>query len=438
MGRRSVTAERYRLDHSTRRYGSVVIGGSPLKLFRLTEAGSRVLARIEAGDAVDESPLVASLLDAGAAHPVRAADGRPGRFTADDVTVVTPAFGRPPSRRDGAIVVDDGSDPPIPDATVRLDRNRGPGAARNAGLGLVTTPLVAFVDADAHLPDGWLDPLLPHFDDDLVALVAPRVRSTPGPSVLERYEREHSPLDLGPRPGRVRAGSRISYVPTAAVVCRTDAIRTVGGFDESLRFGEDVDIVWRLGEAGHRVRYEPGSIVSHDARPTWAAWCSQRVGYGSSAAPLSRRHPGALAPLRASGWSIGAWASGLFVHPLVGLTISAGSAAALVRKLPDLPPRTAFGLAWRGNLAAGTQIAAATRRVWWPFMVPAALASRRARWGLLLAAVAARHPVRLVDDVAYSVGVWRGIVRERTPAPLVPEISSWPGRRWTSRRAAAR
>lgn len=416
----------------------MVIGGSPLKLFRLTEAGTRLLDRIEAGDAVDESPLVASLLDAGAVHPVPAVDDRPGRFTADDVTVVTPAFGRPPNRRDGAIVVDDGSDPPIPGATVRLDRNRGPGAARNAGLRSVTTPLVAFVDADVHLPDGWLDALLPHFDDDRVALVAPRVRSTPGPSALDRYEREHSPLDLGPQPGRVRAGSRIGYVPTAAVVCRTDAIRSLGGFDESLRFGEDVDLVWRLGQAGHRLRYEPTSIVTHDARASWPAWFAQRVDYGSSAAPLSRRHPGALAPLRMSGWSIGAWASGLFVHPLAGLTIGAGSAAALVRKLPDLAPRATFGLAWRGNVAAGSQIAEAIRRVWWPFVVPVALASRRARWGLLLAAVAARHPVRVVDDVAYSVGVWRGVVSERTVAPLVPEISSWPGRRWTSRRAAAR
>lgn len=432
-----MTDRRYQLDHGAQRYGRVLVGGSPLKLFRLTAAGARLLDRVEAGEAVTESKLVTSLVDAGAVHPVPT--DVPRRFRPDDVTIVTPTFGHTPDTTDDTtVVVDDGSDPPIAGATVRLEHNRGPGAARNVGFRHVTTPLVAFVDADVHLPVGWLDPLLPHFDDERVGMVAPRVRSTPGASALDRYERDHSPLDLGRQPGRVHAGSRVSYVPSAAVVCRADAIRTVGGFDESLRFGEDVDLVWRLVEAGHRVRYEPASIVTHDARPTWRSWFAQRVGYGSSAAPLSRRHPGALAPLRMSGWSLGAWVSALFVHPIVGLAIGAGSAAALVRKLDDLPPRAAFLLAWRGNLAAGAQIAQAIRRVWWPIVALAGLRSRRARIGLLLAAFAARHPVRVADDVAYSMGVWRGMVRERTVAPVLPEISSWPGRRSPSPPAGAR
>ncbi len=433
-----MTARRYRLDDSAQRYGDVLVAGSPLKLFRLTAAGTDVVDRIEAGEALTESKLVSSLLDAGAIHPAAPGGAAPGAFVPADVTVVTPAFGRAPHAGDGTIVVDDGSEPPIADATIRLDVNSGPAAARNAGLAHVTTPLVAFVDADIRLPDGWLDDLLPHFDDDRLTLVAPRVRSTPGPSALDRYEVDHSPLDLGPRPGRVRPGSRISYVPAAVLVCRTDAIRALGGFDETLRFGEDVDLIWRLDESGLRVRYEPGSVVRHDPRPNWSAWFQQRVGYGSSAAPLSRRHPGALAPLRMSGWSIGSWMSGVLVHPLIGVTIGAGSAAALVRKLGDVPPRAAFLLAWRGNLAAGVQIASAIRRVWWPIVLLAGLRSRRIRLGLALAALAARHPVRLADDVAYSVGVWRGAIRERTAAPLIPEISSWPGRRSTPRVAGAR
>jgi hypothetical protein len=55
--------------------------------------------------------------------------------------------------------------------------------------------------------------------------------------------------------------------------------------------------------------------------------------------------------------------------------------------------------------------------------------SRTARRVLIGAALASRHPVRLADDVSYSIGVWRGMLAERTLAPLVPVISSWPGRR---------
>jgi mycofactocin system glycosyltransferase len=251
---------------------------------------------------------------------------------------------------------------------------------------------------------------------------------------LARYEHASSPLDLGPEPARIRAGTRVSYVPAAAIVCRVDALREVGGFDESLRFGEDVDLVWRLDLAGWRCRYEPVCEVRHRPRSTWGGWVRQRIGYGSSTASLARRHPGALAPIRMSGWSIGAWLLAALGRPIAGSLVGAGSAAALVRKLPDVPARAAFGLAAQGNLHAGDQIANAIRRVWWPLLAIAAVKSRSSRRILLAAALAARNPIRLADDLAYSLGVWKGIVAERTLDPLVPEISSWPGRRSTSDR----
>lgn len=416
---------RFRLDATVRRYAATVVGGSPLRLFRLTERGVAVVDRIAAGDDVPGSRLTDTLLDAGVIHPIADAARN---FGPDDVTVVVPTLGPPRSLPAGAIVVDDGSTPPVPDATLRLDVNRGPGAARNAGLALVTTPLVAFVDADVDLPDGWLEPLLGHFDDDRVAVVAPRVRSRAGPGVLAGWERRHSPLDLGPEPARVRAGSRVGYVPAAAIVCRAEVVRGVGGFDESLRFGEDVDLVWRIDRAGWRCRYEPVVEVAHDPRPDGRAWVRQRIGYGSSAAPLARRHPGALAPVRMSAWSAVAWLLGLVGRPVAAGAVGAGTGWALARKLPDLPPRAALRIATLGNVRAGDQLATAIRRTWWPILALGAIWSRTARRALVGAVFAAGHPLRVADDLAYSIGVWRGVVGGRTVAPLVPQLTSWPGR----------
>ena len=416
---------RYRLDHTVQRFGRAIIGGSPLKLFRVTDAGAAVVDRIADGAAVDGSRLVTALVEAGAIHP----DPERSPYGVDDVTIVVPTFGTPRQVPAGAVLVDDGTPVPVAGATTRLASNRGPGAARNAGLGRVTTPLVAFVDTDVELTEGWLDPLLRHFADPRVGLVAPRVTTSDAPSPVSWYERTNSPLDLGAEPGRIRAGSRVSYVPAAAIVCRVDAVREIGGFDESLRAGEDVDLVWRLDEAGWRCRYEPTVVVGHDPRSSWTAWVGQRITYGSSAAALARRHPRALAPIRMSGWSVATWGLAALERPLAGSAVGFGSAAALVRKLPDIPPRAAFELAARGNLHAGDEIAKAVRRVWWPLLAVAAIRSRTARRILLAAAFASRHPVRLADDVAYSIGVWRGMITARTLAPLVPEISSWPGRR---------
>jgi mycofactocin system glycosyltransferase len=442
----------YRLDASWRRPGDglTVVAGSPLRLFRLSEGGAHVMGRVEAGDPPDTESvrqLLDRFVEAGALHPQY--DASP--FTAADVTVVIPSLQHTPSVPADlrVIVVDDGSTPALslppndPHAQLlRLEHNQGPAAARNAGLAHVTTPLVAFVDADVHLADGWLEPLLAAFADPKVALVAPRVAGAPGPTWLDRYEMRHSPLDLGTQPARVAPGTRVSYVPAAVLLCRVDVVRELGGFDDTMRVGEDVDLVWRLVEGGHRCRYESESVVHHRARSTLTALLRQRFGYGRSAAALAIRHEGALAPARMSGWSLGVWALVAARRPALAIGVAAGTAVALQRRLRQLPPGEIARLVGIGHLAAGRQLAEATRRVWWPLAVPAMLC-RRARWWVLSAFVAPALvdairtrraaplldlPAHTADAAAYGAGVWWGVATERTMAPLLPAISSWPTR----------
>ena len=439
---RAVTTERFELDVTWQRARRTIMAGSPLRLFRLTAAGVAVARRLERGEPFaghvhavpgtsrpPESLLIGRLLDAGAIHPLRPTPGA-ARLTSTDVTVVTPQLGGA-VRHDGRITVDDGSRPPLVGATLRLDSNRGPAAARNAARLRIDTELVAFLDADV-LPDReavgdttdeaasadaatWVSNLLWHFDDPTVGLVAPLVRGE-----------EDSPLDLGDQPARSRAGTRVSYVPAAAILVRTEALEAVGWFDERLRFGEDVDLVWRLDAAGWRCRYDPSVSVWHEPRRTWRSRLRQHAGYGTSAAPLALRHPGALSPLHVNGWTAAAWSLGAVGHGASASALVLASSAALIRKLPDVPPRTAFGLALRGHLLAGQQIAAAIRRVWWPIVAVGALVSKRVR---LVAVLAVLSDVRSAPtDLAYGWGVWSSMRRLRTWAPIVPRLSAWPGR----------
>ena len=48
-------------------------------------------------------------------------------------------------------------------------------------------------------------------------------------------------------------------MPTAALVVRRAVLED--GLDTALRYGEDVDLVWRLHDAGWRVRYDPAVVV---------------------------------------------------------------------------------------------------------------------------------------------------------------------------------
>ena len=435
--------------------GHALVGGSPLRIVRLTSAGAALVAALLAGEdrnlSAAENSLIDRLVDGGLLHP------QPSVVPAPRVSVVIPTRNRRVGELacslpmpDEVIVVDDGSDPPLEVAigseqlrVLRHDSPRGPAAARNTGWRAATGEVVVFLDSDCAPRQGWLGPLLAHFLDPRVVAAAPRIRATAGDNVLERYDATRSPLDLGDEPARVAAGTRVSYVPTAALVVRRDALEAAGGFDEDMLYGEDVDLVWRLAAGGGRVRYEPSSVVDHPTRASFSGWLRQRFDYGTSAAPLAKRHPGALAPLRISPWSALAWGSGALVHPLVGVGVGVATTATFTRKLSALrhPWHEAFRLAGVGNLLAGRQIADALVRTWWPLALVAAFVSKRARRVVLAAAIVPhliewvqRRPridplrwvaLRVLDDVAYGAGVWAGCLRERTIEPLMPGSPSF-------------
>ena len=476
------------LDASVRRVdgGRVLIGGSPVRIVRLTDAGAERVDRLVAGDPVGPSAgsrrLARRLLIGGLAHPRWPASP----FSAADVTVVIPVFGRPaglavtlaslaadPRGPAQIVVVDDGSPDPAAIAEVaagagatlvRREVNGGPAAARNSGLARVTTPVVALVDVDVVVGGGWLDDLLAHLSDPQVAAVAPRVAARPddrpwgpasgggapdgdgAPPVLARFEKDRSPLDLGPGEAPVGPRTRVAYVPTTALVVRRDAIESVGGFDEDLVFGEDVDLVWRLIEAGLVVRYEPRVVVTHPTRPSLGSWLRQRFDYGRSAAPLAHRHAGAVAPLSLSAWSAAAWAVAAAGQPVVGAVIGGAAIVQLPRRLGGLerPWVEGLRLAGGGTWAAWRPLSSAVARTWWPAALAAAVVSKRARRVVAAAVVVpplvdwwqgerSLDPVRylllrVADDLAYGSGVWVGCVEERTTDPLRPDLRSWPGR----------
>ncbi|CAN5549971.1 mycofactocin biosynthesis glycosyltransferase MftF [soil metagenome] len=439
---------RYQLDVSTRTVGdgSVVLGGSPLRLFRLTPAGRDLYDRIAAGDDVERSELVTRMVGGGAIHPLVSRDG-PHRFGPADVTVVVPTHETPVAVADelvhscrgvaGVVFVDDGSSERLTgvrgSSVVRLAHNRGPGPARNTGAMSVTTPLIAFVDSDVEAHSGWLDLLIAHFDDEAVGFVAPRVRSGPalpgGDERVAHYESSHSPLDLGPHPARVVPRTRVAYVPTAAIVVRRDAYTGVGGFDPDLRYGEDVDLVWRLVRAGFQGRYEPGVVIEHAPRRTWRRLGAHRHTYGTSAAALAERHGALVAPVRVSPWSAVVWGLVATGHPVVAAGVAAATAGALVRKLRGVPAALSARLTIRGHVAAGQATFSAMRRAWWPIMVVGTIWSRRVRVLSAVAAAAALAdggPARVFDDGAYGLGVWKGVMKTRRLTALRPEFVGWP------------
>src|ERR1700678_898036 len=449
--------------------GTVLVGGSPVRVLRLTPSGARHVAGWWSGTPVPANAraraLARRLLDTGIAHPAPSAGALASSWGPGDVTVVIPVRDRQAelarclaglAAMPRVIVVDDGSGDPAAVARVasgagarvlRRAVNGGPAAARNTGLAAADTPLVAFLDSDCVPREGWLDALLPHFADPAVGAVAPRiVPHENGRTWLARYEGASSTLDMGVRPSIVRPGSRVPYVPGAALVVRKAAAGA--GFAEDMLVGEDVDFVWRLAAAGWRARYEPAATMGHQHRVRLRGWLARRKDYGTSAAALELRHPGAVRPFYASPWTAVAWLSAAVGHPGTGALVTGTGTALLARRLARVsgerwpwPPGSA---AWRlaakqaagGTLAAGRPLGSAISRTWWPVALPAVVAGPRLRLPLamlvlvppLLDWLDRRPPLdparyvaaRLLDDIGYSLGVWQGCAGRRTVRPLLP------------------
>ncbi|MFI5614257.1 mycofactocin biosynthesis glycosyltransferase MftF [Amycolatopsis sp. NPDC051903] len=438
-------------------------GGSPARVLRLTAAGRAAWRELETGPVVSKAAgvLARRLTDAGFAHPIPPEPARE-----PDLTVVIPAHNRIGllerclaglDGRHPVLVVDDDSDDAAAVAAVaakhgaklvRRESNGGPGAARTTALEHVDTELVAFLDSDCVPADGWADRLAAHFADPLLAAIAPRVRALAGDTWAGRYTRAAGSLDLGDRPARVAPGTRTSYVPTAALVARRAALTAVAidgaVFDPRLRVGEDVDLVWRLHRAGHRIRYAPDVHVDHHEPETWRGLLGRRARYGTSAAPLARRHPDALAPLALHPWPTLTVGALLARRPLLAAAAFGGSVASMTRLLrrDDIPTSgvvramaTAVEQTWLGCGRYGTQFAA-------PLLAALMVPGGRRRWGRRAALASlllgppvsawvkrrpALDPVRytaaaVADDVAYGAGVWAGCLIHRTTTPIRPAV----------------
>lgn len=432
--------------------GKHLLAGSPLTAFTVSDAGARILDAIETSTelGVGHEKLTSRLLATGAVHPQLSE-----RVPASEITVVIPVFAKNPddvARVDDlaaslaeftVIIVDDCSPHHTSSSHARIvrhDINKGPAASRNTGLSQVKTQFVAFVDSDAHATTSDLQLLASALSDESVVLVAPRVSTTNTQSGITEYESLYSPLDLGRDAAVVRPLSRVSYVPATVLVAHTERLRNINGFDEELRLGEDVDLVWRIVKNGSTVRYFPSVECQHDARTSWVGFIKQRFSYGKSAAALDHRHPFAASPLRAN-----------LIMTLLAITVLSGYLYLALLLIPlvltyfivtlrstRLSIRVRTDVTRIGCFSTLRLLALAVRRGWWPIFIVASFFSARATamytfavftplmFGILRdkpRAIASYVGLRLLDDLAFGAGVWFGVILQRSPRCLLPVLT---------------
>ena len=173
---------------------------------------------------------------------------------------------------------------------IRDPVNRGKAEQLNAGFARASHALVVVTDADAHLHSDAVRHLVRRMSSSpLLAAVAGaphvtnRTRLICGLQVLE------AAAIIGLIRRTQALSGRVGTVAGVLGLFDRDRVRAVGGYDGSMAT-EDIDLTWRLLQAGWHSTYEPRALVGMQVPSTVRALWAQRKRWARGQGEVLHRH----------------------------------------------------------------------------------------------------------------------------------------------------
>ncbi len=162
---------------------------------------------------------------------------------------------------DGSVALLKNIMPSYPFDLIQVNENEGVSFARNLGLDKAKTDYVAFLDADDYWEPTHLKPLLAHLATNPATFVFSNHYRLKGDEKGAREIPKNYSLSLE----SAIVEDRLSF---CAVVFRVAALRGIDGFDESLQYGEDGDLIFRLLNKGGTCRFIDQLTVAYRQHAT--------------------------------------------------------------------------------------------------------------------------------------------------------------------------
>ena len=205
------------------------------------------------------------------------------------------------------LVVDDGST----DATAEIARahprarlvpieHGGLSVARNVGIDVATGDVVAYLDSDAFPTPEWPYYLALAFDGrTVVGAGGPNVPPLDDPPSAHAVARSPGgPVHV------LTSDDRAEHVPGCNMAFWRRTLLEVGGFDPVYTSaGDDVDVCWKVLDAGGDIGFHPAALVWHHRRAGLRPYLKQQRGYGRSEALVEARHPDRFTPTGSARWT---------------------------------------------------------------------------------------------------------------------------------------
>lgn len=196
-----------------------------------------------------------------------------------------------------------------------MERNVGFGRANNAALDRIDAPYVLLLNSDAALPEATtLTRLVESLDERPDSgIVGPLLRTSQGrtwysahpfPSMRQELVRGIGLYALMSRRTLDRWIAKeyrdhtipgpADWLPGACLLVRGEVLASLGGFDPELfLYGEDLDLCWRVREAGWEITLDPSVVVLHEGSASSGALSDWKIRLGlAGEAYAIRKHRG--------------------------------------------------------------------------------------------------------------------------------------------------
>lgn len=177
------------------------------------------------------------------------------------------------------IVVDDGSSDntldilnKYPDIKVISQENQGPAAARNNGASQSEGEIILFTDDDCIPEPNWISEMLKAFENPEIMGVKgayKTIQQSPVARFVQyEYEEKYRYMDKY---------KYIDFIDTYSAAYRKNVFQEFGGFntDFPVACAEDVELSFRIANAGHKLVFNPNAIVTH-SHPDTFWWYLQK------------------------------------------------------------------------------------------------------------------------------------------------------------------
>lgn len=162
---------------------------------------------------------------------------------------------------------------------IQLDKNYGFAEGYNRGLSQIDADYFVILNSDVQVTDNWLDPIIELMKrDNSIGVVQPKIMSLEFKDSFEYAGAAGGMMDVLNYPfcrGRIfdsiekdeqqyEEVTDIFWASGAAMVIQSDLMKNFGGFDgDFFAHQEEIDLCWRLKNAGYRICYSPHSKVYH-------------------------------------------------------------------------------------------------------------------------------------------------------------------------------